>query len=94
MSLLRAALLASFVLAPAACSNAPASGDCEKLFQHLVEVEHTLSKASETQRAERAKRVQDNIGAKFVARCNQDLPGDQVACALKATTREAIGKCD
>ena len=94
MNLLQVALFSCVLMATSSCANAPEEGECEKLLAHLIELENGASKASESAAAEREQRVVASIGDNFIARCNRDLPGEQVRCALKAESKEAVAKCD
>jgi hypothetical protein len=91
----RAALVGALgLVGGAACSKAPADGDCEKLLLHLVEIEVNAGLANETQRAKHKLDLADGSRTNFVKRCNEELKADQVTCSLKAKTSEELEACD
>lgn len=91
----RAAFLGALgLVGSAACSKAPADGDCDKLLLHLVEIEVNAGVASEADRAKHKLDLADGSRASFVKRCNEELKGDQVTCSLKAKTAEELEACD
>ncbi len=78
----------------AACSKAPADGDCEKLLLHLVELEVNSGLASESDREKHKLELVGGSRAVFVKRCNEELKAKQVRCSLKAKTSEELDACD
>jgi hypothetical protein len=92
--LLAALALAGMTLSTAACSKAPAAGDCDKLLTHIVEIEVNTGLASEPDRAQHKLDLVDGSRAHFVKRCNEELKAKQVTCSLKAKTSEEIEACD
>jgi len=91
----RAALIGALgLVGTAACSKAPADGDCEKLLIHLVEIEVNAGLASEAERAKHKLDLADGSRTSFVKRCNEELKADQVTCSLKAKTSEELEACD
>lgn len=93
MSSIRVALSVA-LLALCGCSNAPAAGDCDKLLTHVVDLELNGAKVEGSVRDEQGTALRTNVGERFVARCNAELPAKQVRCGLKAATREALASCD
>jgi hypothetical protein len=85
---LAAALLGS------ACSEAPASGDCAKLFGHLVEMEAANSKSSDADKAKFKTAMETEKRGEFVKRCERNIKASQVTCSLKATTVKELEACD
>ncbi len=93
----RAALLGIGLIAAAlgsACSEAPADGDCAKLFSHLVEMEAAKSKASDADKTKHKAAMDNEPRAAFVERCNTDIKAAQVTCSLKAKTLKEVDACD
>ncbi len=100
--MLRASLFVSALLAVSAgCGNAPSKGNCEKLLEHLVELEAAASgggampadqKGAKSELEEQKKKVRDSVGLDF---CLKELSKDQLECGLKARSLEELGKtCD
>jgi hypothetical protein len=97
---LRASLLtASLLLGGAAgCGNAPSKGDCEKLIEHLVELEAAaagggaMPAAHKGELEQQKKKVRESVGLDF---CRKEMSKDQLECGLKARTLEELDKsCD
>jgi hypothetical protein len=77
-----------------ACSEAPAAGDCAKLFSHLVDLEEAKSDSSDADKAEHRLAIDKDKGPEFVERCERNIKAAQVTCSLKATTIKEIETCD
>ena len=93
----RAALLGiglSAIFLGSACSEAPADGDCAKLFDHLVGMEAAQSKGNDEAKAEHKAAMDKDKRTEFVERCETNIKAVQVTCSLKATTLEEIEACD
>lgn len=89
-----ALLLATSGAAGSACSEAPAAGDCAKLFSHLVDLEAAKSQGTDEEKAERKTTMENENRAEFVERCETNIKASQVTCSLKATTLKEIEACD
>lgn len=94
--MLRASLLSALLLlAGAACGNAPSKGECEKLLEHLVELEAAAAGGGAMpadQKAEleqQKKKVQGEVGLDF---CLKEMSVDQVECGLKARSLDELDK--
>ncbi len=77
-----------------ACSEAPAAGDCAKLFSHLVDMQAAKSNASDEDKAKHKATIEKETGPEFIERCEHNIKADQVTCSLKATSKEEIEACD
>ena len=92
---MRGSVLAALtLLGSGACSKAPADGDCEKLHEHIVEIEVNNGLAAEPDRKQHKFDLSAASRANFVERCNNELKAKQVTCTLKAKTSEEIEACD
>jgi len=101
--LLRSSLVSLLLLlgGATACGNAPSKGDCEKLLDHLVELEAAASgggampadqKGGKGELDQQKKKVRESIGLDF---CVDKMSADQVECGLKARSLEELDKsCD
>jgi hypothetical protein len=91
----------------AACGDAPSEGDCQKLLEHLVELEVSAGgakpptegdqAATDTARAELTKQkkaIVDGASAKFLEACVDKTPKSVVTCSLAAKTLDDVAKCD
>jgi hypothetical protein len=93
---LRACLLSAVLLTGAACGKAPSKGKCEKLVDHLVELEAAAAgsgaMSDKGEIDQQKKKVKDSVGLDF---CLKDMSVDQVECGLKARSLEELDKtCD
>jgi hypothetical protein len=92
---LRASLLALLFAISAGCGNAPSKGECEKLVDHLVELEAAAGGAGAMPAEQKGeldqqkKKVRDSVGLDF---CLKDLSKDQLECGLKARTLDELDK--
>jgi hypothetical protein len=92
---LRAILFSALLLTAAACGNKPSKGECEKLLEHLVELEAAAAGGAATPTDQKAdleqqkKKVRESVGLDF---CLEDMSVDQVECGLKARTLEDLEK--
>jgi len=96
-----ASLLLGSLLALGACSDAPSKADCDKLLDHLIDLEmkaggtgevtDDMKKDLEKQRAQ----VHDfAAGQKFLDTCREKTPKKVVQCGLAAKTIDDVAKCD
>jgi len=77
-----------------ACTKAPAAHDCERLFDHIVQLNAHQSHASEADKATFAQGVQTKARPDFLQRCQRNIKATQVQCALAAKTLAAFDACD
>lgn len=95
-------LLASLLLAAAACSDAPSKSDCEKLLDHLIDLEikagggdGELSTEAKAELEKQKKGVAEfAAGQKFLETCREKMTKASVECGLAAKTAEDVAKCD
>jgi hypothetical protein len=106
MRLLSAMILSgSLALATFAggCGNAPSKGDCEKLLDHLIDLEikqgggdadmsDEMKAALEKQKAKVLEFARDEQG--FIATCTQKTPKKVVECGLAAKDSCELQACD
>ena len=91
----RGSLVAALaLLGSSACSQAPADGDCEKLLEHIVEIEVNNGLADEADRTQHKIDLTAAARENFLERCTNELKAVQVTCTLKAKTSEEIEACD
>jgi hypothetical protein len=97
-SLLASALVAALALTSLACSKKPSEEECEKLVRHIIELEAAEAGGGAVpadQRADaeqRKKSVFKAVGTKY---CVDDMPVEQVHCALEAKNlAELSAKCE
>ncbi len=77
-----------------ACSEAPADGECAKLFAHMVDLEAAASGASDTDATKHKAAMNASERDDFVERCERNIKAVQVSCSLKAQTLEEFEACD
>ncbi len=94
--MLRAFIVTALLATAAACGNAPSKGDCEKLLEHLVELEAAAGgaaaadpKAPKGELDQQKKKVRESVGLDF---CLKELSKDQLECGLKAKSLEELDK--
>jgi hypothetical protein len=96
MALRRALLglaLATVTFGGAACGSTPSKTDCEKLRDHLIDLEAAASGAEQkADSAAQKKKVSDALKLDF---CLEDLSVEQVKCGLKARSLDELATaCD
>jgi len=84
----------SAALLGSACTEAPAAGDCSKLFGHLVDLQAQQVKASDADKAEYKASIEADKRGEFVQRCERDIKASQVTCSLSAKTMKELEACD
>jgi hypothetical protein len=96
-SILAAALLAGLSLT-VGCGNKPSEEDCDKLVRHIIDLEAAeagggaLPADQRGELEQRKKTVLKSVGTKY---CRDDMPMEQVRCALEAKNlAELASKCD
>lgn len=98
--MIRAALSLVALVSIASCSDAPSKADCEKLLDHVVELElehgggEGVKKELAEELAEQKKRVIDYVRKDFMDTCIEDLPRSQLQCGLKAKSMSQLFECD
>ena len=98
-SLLLCSLLATAALG--ACSDAPSKSDCEKLLDHLIDLEMKSGGSGEVT-ADMKKDLDKQrtairefaAGQKFLETCTEKTPKKVVECGLAAKTSDDVAKCD
>lgn len=96
--------LAAFFLASAlaGCSDAPSKSDCEKLLEHLIEIEikagggdgELSAEMKDDLEKQKKQVVEFATGQKFIETCTEKTPKKVVQCALAAPTPAEVAKCD
>lgn len=92
------ALIAVSLLA--ACGDTPSKSDCQKLLDHVVDLElkagggDAVHKDVAAELDDQKKRVMDYVGKDFLDTCIDDLPKSQLECGLKAKTMAQLFECD
>lgn len=97
------AFLLGCVLAGApACGSAPSKADCEKLLDHLIELQakaggaggELSAEAKDALEKQKKQVVEFAAGQKFIETCTQKTPKDVVDCGLGAKDLAAVAACD
>ena len=98
LSLVAAVVCAALSIASSACGSKPSAGDCDKMVRHIVDLEAAEAGAGAVaadQKADleqRKKSVFQSVGTTY---CRDEMPVDQVRCALDAKTLADLSdKCD
>ena len=102
MRTLPAALLAGVLAVASACSDAPSKSDCEKLLDHMIEIQakagggggEMSDEAKAALEKQRKAVVEFAAGQKFIETCTEKTPKKVVECGLAARDLEAIAACD
>jgi hypothetical protein len=102
MRLLSALLLSGSLALAGACGNAPSKTDCEKLLDHLIDLEIKQgggdADMSDEMKADldkhKAKVVEFAAGQKFIETCTQKTPKKVVDCGLEAKDTCDLQACD
>jgi hypothetical protein len=94
------ALVLCSLLALGACANTASSGDCEKLLDHIVDLE-VAAAGAEGDTPEQSKdldkqkkELKDAIKGDFMKQCTEQTPSSVVSCALKKKSLADLGECD
>ena len=108
-TLRRAALIAAAALAiaGAGCGDAPSKDDCQKLLDHLVDLEvaagggkalaagdEAADKARAGEIDKQKKQIAAAAGDKFLDVCVHKTPKSVVECSLRARSLDEVAKCD
>jgi hypothetical protein len=102
MRILSALLLSGTLASAGACGNAPSKPDCEKLLDHLIDLEIKQgggdADMSDDMKADLEKQkklvVDFASGQKFVETCTQKTPKKVVECGLSAKDSCDLQACD
>lgn len=97
-SLLVSALVSALALASSACSKKPSEEECEKVVRHIIELEaaeaggNAVPADQKADAEQRKKSVFKAVGTKY---CMDEMPVEQVRCALEAKNlAELSAKCE
>jgi len=88
------------LLFSAGCGDKPSQGDCQKLLDHLIDVEVSSAGTDELtadMQADLDKQkqgIREHIKSQFMTQCMDKTPGSFVKCGLKARSLEELAKCD
>ena len=95
------ALAVVAMIVAAGCSSGPSKDQCQKLVEHLIDLEVAAGggKAATTdeakaEQAKQKKAIAAGAAAKFDEACLHKTPKHVVECALEARTLEDVAKCD
>lgn len=81
-----------------ACGDAPSKADCEKLLDHVIDLETQAAGATTPEMKadldKQKKAVADSMRTEFMETCLDKLPRSQVSCGLKAKTLDDLAGCD
>jgi hypothetical protein len=102
MRLLTTLLLGCVLAVTAACGDAASKGDCEKLLEHLIDIETKeggsggdLSEDMKAALTKQKAAVKEYAsGQRFIETCSQKTPKKVVSCGLSATDKAELAKCD
>jgi hypothetical protein len=83
------------------CSDAPSKADCEKLLDHLIELQakaggsgELTAEAKDSLEKQKKQVVEFATGQKFIETCTEKTPKKVVECGLAAKDLEAVAACD
>ena len=90
-------LVALFALG--SCTDKPSAGDCDKLLDHVLELElakagGTASRKDDLDFEAQKKKVREYVEDDFMDHCLNETPKPQIDCALKAKTLGQLAECD
>jgi len=86
----------------AGCGDAPSRNDCQKLLEHLIDLEiasgggkpEAETEEAKAQRVKFRKQIADGASEKFFEACVHKTPKAVVDCSIAAKTLEDAAKCD
>jgi len=84
------------VVVSTACKKKVSSKQCEELLDHFSELvvkERFPDAGAEMVAAERTRERAEARGADAFKNCTSEVQADEHACAMKATSSEALIKC-
>jgi hypothetical protein len=85
--------MASFLVV--GCGDKPTDAECEDYLSHMIDLEVTAKNPE--MKADHPKQkasVRKSIGAVVMKECQKTLPGEQVRCAIKASSMADVAKCE
>lgn len=88
------ALFLAAVLSLAACADAPSADQCQKLRDHLIELQAKEAGGKPVTDEERAEMDAFAKKAKYMETCTDRTTRKLVECALAATSIEEARACD
>lgn len=100
MRLLLAIVSIAAIGVAAGCTEKPSTADCQKLMNHVVDMELEAGGASAlggdlaADVAEQKKKLIDYVRTDFIDTCEKNLPASQVKCGLKAKSMAQLADCD
>jgi hypothetical protein len=92
-------LLAALALS-AGCGDKPTQADCEKLLDHVIEIEmsasgsDTLTPDMKADIDKQKRQLRDYLKKQFLEQCLDKTPGAVVKCGLKARDHQQLAACD
>lgn len=98
----RAVACAVAVVAAAGCGDSASTAECEKLLDHLIDIQIKESggdaeltpEAKDELAKQKAKVVEFSKDQGFIKTCTQKTPRKVVECGLAAKTSADVAKCD
>jgi hypothetical protein len=88
------------LLVVGACGKGPSDDQCKQLLTHIVDVEFkeaTAAASSDQLKQEIGKQktsVSEAKSKEFLDTCKKKMSKTRVACALAASDKESMAKCD
>ena len=82
------------------CGKGPSDDQCKQLLTHIVDVEFkeagaaATSDALKTEIAKQKTSVSEAKSKEFIETCKKKMAKARVTCALAATDKESMSKCD
>jgi hypothetical protein len=92
--------LALVLGAAAGCGNAPSKDQCNRLLEHLIDLEaqkgggKAVTDEMKADLAKQKKQIVDYVHDKYMEECRDKVVKAGVECALTAKDDAALAKCD
>lgn len=90
----RALLIALCAVLSSACSDKPSEADCDRLVEHMIDLELQAAEVSADESDETRAKIEADVGERSRRACLDNLPMSQVECGLAAETVADIARCD
>jgi len=82
------------------CGNAPSEDQCNRLLDHLIELEaqkgggKSVTDQMKADQAKQKKQIVDYVHEKYMDECRNKIPKAGIECAIAAKDDAARAKCD